>query len=112
MGTVVVGTVGIIGATATTSTSARAGVELQDLVRAQAEIIMQAPFNENPADYPVVPNIPEAITVVVTSADPGTTYTFPAPVGTTLTGVIQQIAVTATKGTEQTTMTFYKIRSP
>lgn len=112
LGTVVIGTVGIIGATATTSTSARAGVELQDLVRTQAEVIMQAPFRENPADYPKVTNIPEAVTLTFTSADPGTTYTFPAPVGTTLTSVIQQIVVTATKGTEQTTMSFYKIRSP
>jgi hypothetical protein len=46
------------------------------------------------------------------STDPGATYTFPAPVGTTLTGVVQQITVTATKGTEQTTMSFYKIRAP
>jgi prepilin-type N-terminal cleavage/methylation domain-containing protein len=112
MGTVVVGTVSIIGATASTSSSARAGVELQDLVRAQVELIMQAPFKEDPAQYPALTNIPEAITLAFTSTDPGTKYIFPSPDGTVLTGVIQQIAVTATKGTDQTTMSFYKIRSP
>jgi prepilin-type N-terminal cleavage/methylation domain-containing protein len=112
LGTVVVGTVGIIGATATSSTSARAGVELQDLVRTQAEVIMQSPFKQNPAEYPAVTNVPEAITLRVTSADPGTTYTFPTPDGTTLTNTVQQITVTATKGAEQTVMSFYKIRSP
>jgi Tfp pilus assembly protein PilV len=70
LGTVVVGTVGIIGATATSSTSARAGVELQDLVRAQAEVIMQASFQDS-ADYPKVTNIPEAVTLTFTSTDPG-----------------------------------------
>lgn len=112
MGTVVVGTVGIVGATATTSSSARAGIELQDLVRTQIELIMQAPFKENPAEYPALANIPEAVTLTFTSTDPGTTYTFPAPDGTTLRGVIQHIAVTATKGADQTAMSFYKIRSP
>lgn len=112
LGTVVVGTVVIIGATATSSSSARAGVELQDLVRSQIEVIMQAPFKENPAEYPVLTAIPEAVTLAFASADPGTTYTFPAPVGATLTGVVQQITVTATKGTDKTVMSFYKIRSP
>jgi prepilin-type N-terminal cleavage/methylation domain-containing protein len=110
LGTVVVGTVGIIGATATTSTSARTGVELQDHVRTQIEVIMQAPFEEDPADYPVLTNLPEGITVRFTSTDPGTIYTFPD--GTPLSGAIQQIVVTAAKGTEQTTINFYKIRSP
>jgi len=117
MGTVLVGTALIIGATATNAGRAGEGVRLQQLVRAQIENIMQSPFKEDPLDYPLIQNIPEGVAITFTATDPGTSYTFPQPDGTTLTNVIQQITVTAREGVldqrvSETSMTFYKIKMP
>ena len=112
-----VGTALIIGATATSASRAGEGVRLQQLVRAQIENIQHSPFKEDPLDYPLIQNIPEGVTVTFTATDPGTTYTFPHPDGTTLTNVIQKITVTAREGVlgepgSETSITFYKIKMP
>ena len=112
MGTVMVAVLGLMATTARSATRSEEAVTLQQLVRAQIETIQQSPFNEDPAGYPAISDVPEGFTVTFSSTDPGTTYTYPQPDGSTITNVIQRIVVKATGDFAEMSMTFYKVRMP
>ncbi len=113
MGTVVVAVVSVMGTSSRMSIRAQESVTLLRLVRSQIEAIQQSPFQQTPANYPAVSDVPEGFTVSFSATDPGTTYTYPPPLGTTtLTNLVQQITVTATGDYSSMNMTFYKIQMP
>ena len=87
-------------------------VRLTQLIRTQIELIQQSPFLTDPTAYPAITGVPEGFSVSFTSTDPGTTYTYPAPVSETLTSTVQQFEVTATGDYSESSMTFYKTRMP
>ena len=91
---------------------AEESVTLHQLARAQIEAIQQSPFKANAADYPSITGIPEGFTVTFTAPDSGMTYTYPAPLGTTITGAVQKITVTAQGDFSQMSLVFYKVRLP
>ena len=112
IGISVVGSVILLNATVRTSSETAGDLGLIQIVRAQVETIQQSPFMEEPTQYPLADNIPPNVTVTFTATDPGTSYTFPAPSGATLTQVVQKIEVTAKEDDGESTMTFYKVSSP
>ena len=107
-----VAVVGVLGATARTADLAEESVTLLQLVRAQIETIQQSPYEDDASDYASITGVPEGVTVTFASTDPGTTYTYPAPDSTTLTNVVQQIAVTATGDDATMSISFYKVKMP
>jgi hypothetical protein len=107
-----VGTIQVVGVTATTSSETGTDVELQQIARAQLELIHQSIFQSNPADYPKLTNLPVGVTLVTVVTDPGISYVYPFPDGSIIAGAVQQIAVTATKGQTSADLYIYKIRSP
>ena len=110
LGTVVVGTLQIMGVTARGAARSDSNIDLLQVVRSQIETIQQAPFEENVDDYPLVGNIPEGFSASWVGVDPGPTYTYPPPDGTTLTNVIQKITVTAAGDNSSMEITFYKVK--
>jgi len=112
IGISVVGSIVLLNTTIRTSAETEGDLGLIQIVRAQVETIQQSPFMEYPAQYPLVDNIPPNVTVTFTVTDPGTSYTFPAPSGATLTQVVQKIEVTAKENDGESKMTFYKVDSP
>ena len=112
-GTVVTATVVAIGTSARIAARQEESVRLVQLVRAQIETIQQSPYEDNPADYPIVSGIPDGFTVSSTSTDPGISYTYPPPLATsTLTNLVQEIEVTAVGDFSEMSMTFYRVRLP
>ncbi len=101
-----------LGGSIRTAARAEESVTLVQLTRAQIETIQQSPFRSDPSDYPIISDIPEGFTITVTSTDPGTRYTYPAPDGSAITDVIQEIQVTSTGDFSNVTMSMYKIRMP
>ena len=91
---------------------AEENVTLLQLARAQVEAIQQSPFKQDPTTYPAISGIPEGFAVTVSATDSGLTYTYPVPLGTTLTNVVQKIVVVAKGDYSELTLTFYKLRSP
>ncbi|MBI2919152.1 MAG: prepilin-type N-terminal cleavage/methylation domain-containing protein [Chloroflexi bacterium] len=112
VGIVVTGLLGVMAATSRASVRAEESVTLLQLARAQIEAIQQSPFKANAAEYPSITGIPEGFTVAFTAADSGIAYTYPAPLGTTITGEVQRITVTAQGDFSQMSLTFYKVRLP
>lgn len=126
VGTAVVGSVVVIGAAAQTSLKIDKDTVLAQLVQRQIETIQSLPFNPSGV-YTEVTNLPEGVNVDVDAGatDPETIYSYPSPLNTTITGVLQKIVVTACEmkidnldnlGTcaefgsaSQVSMTFYKL---
>ncbi len=112
VGVVVPGLLGVMAATSRVAVRAEESVTLLQLARAQIEAIQQSPFKVNAAEYPSITGIPEGFSVTFTAADSGITYTYPAPLGTTITGEVQRITVTAQGDFSQMSLIFYKVRLP
>ena len=112
VGTVVVGSVAVIGASTKASARGEGNIRLMNLVRTQIETIHQAPFEETIANYPRIPDadIPEGFIVTFSAIEVTGTYTFsdgsPAPV------VLQRLIVTAEGDGAELSMSFYKPSSP
>ncbi len=112
VGVVVPGLLGVMAATSRVAVRAEESVTLLQLARAQVEAIQQSPFKANAAEYPSIAGIPEGFSVTFTATDSGIVYTYPAPLGTTITGEVQKITVTAQGDFGQMSLTFYKVRLP
>ncbi|MDP2950473.1 MAG: prepilin-type N-terminal cleavage/methylation domain-containing protein [Chloroflexota bacterium] len=112
VGVVVVGLLGVMAATSRVAVRAEESVTLLQLARAQVEAIQQSPFKANAAEYPSITSIPDGFSVSFTATDPGIAYTYPAPLGTTITGAVQKITVTAQGDFSQMSLAFYKVRLP
>lgn len=112
VGTAVIAVVAAIGQGAKASARGRESVVLLQLARAQIETIQQYPYQTNPANYPLISPVPDGYSVSFTSTDPGTTYTYPSPAPTVITGPVQQISVTTTGDFGEMEITFYKVRVP
>lgn len=112
VGTAVIAVVMAIGQGAQSSARGRESVSLLQLARAQIETIQQYPFQSNPANYPLISPVPEGFSVSFTSTDPGTTYTYPSPAPTVITGSVQQITVTTAGDFGEMEITFYKVKVP
>jgi hypothetical protein len=112
LGTVMVGTIQVVGVTATTSAETGTDVELQRIARSQVELIHRSIFQANPADYPKLTNLPDGVTLATAVTDPGIAYAYPFPDGSVITGAVQQITVSATKGQTTADLSFFKIKSP
>ena len=110
VGTVVVGSVAVIGASTKASARGEGNIRLMNLVRTQIETIHQAQFEEDISNYPLVPDLPEGFIISFTSTNVSGTYTFsdgsPAPV------VLQRLIVTAEGDGAELSMAFYKPSSP
>ena len=102
------GTMQVMGATIRSAGRAEGNVKLLQLVRSQVEDIKQAPFRVN-ANYDIIPDLPEGITMAIDASDIGAVYFYPAPVSSKIEKVIQEITVTAAQGEVDTTLTFYKL---
>ena len=113
VGTIVVATLGAMSASARTAARTDEGIVINRLMQAQIEIIQQSPFEADPADYPALADVPEGFSVSFSSSDPGPIYSYPAPLtSTTLTGVVQEIAVSAGGNYATGTISFFKISLP
>lgn len=112
VGVVVPGLLGVMAATSRVAVRAEESVTLLQLARAQLETIQQSPFKANAAEYPTITGVPEGFSVSFSATDPGITYTYPAPLGTTITGEVQKITVTAQGDFSQMSLIFYKVRLP
>lgn len=112
LGTAGVAAVAAMGANVGLADRAEENVTLLQLARAQIEAIQQSPFNQDPTTYPTISGIPEGFSVTVSATDSGLAYTYPAPLGTTLTNVVQKITVIAKGDYSELTLIFYKLRSP
>ena len=112
-GTVVVGSVVVMGTAVRTAGSSSGSLDLQQLVQAQIETIQQVPYSEI-GDYPLLPedDIPKGTTVSFQTSDTGTNYQFPNPDGTLINNVVQKVDVTAATKHNSVTMSFYKIIVP
>ena len=111
-GTVVVGSVVVMGTAVRSAGRTSGSLELQQLVQAQIETIQQVPYSTI-GDYPVFTILPEGVTLTVTTTGSDTNYRFPNPDGTFVTNVVQRIDVTAARtGSVTVTMSFYKIEVP
>ena len=110
--TVVTGSIGVLGAATRASGDVETGARLLQVVRSQIEAIQQSPFQNNPANYPAITGLPDGVSVTISVTDPGTSYRYPNPDNSSLTGVVQQVEVTAVDGDAVETMVFYKIRTP
>ena len=111
VGTVVTGSMAVIGATTKASARGEGNIQLMNLVRTQIEIIHHSEFEDDFADYPSIPDIPEGFTVTFTASDVGSSYSHSD--GTPAPSVLQRIVVTATgdDGAELS-IVFCKPRSP
>ncbi|MFH1141856.1 MAG: prepilin-type N-terminal cleavage/methylation domain-containing protein [Chloroflexota bacterium] len=112
VGVVVVGLLGVMAATSRVAVRGEESVTLLQLARAQVEAIEQSPFKANAAEYPPITGIPEGFSVSFTTTDPGIAYTYPAPLGATITGAVQKVTVTAQGDFSQMSLAFYKVRLP
>jgi type II secretory pathway pseudopilin PulG len=112
LGTAGVAAVSLMTANIGLADRAEENVTLLQLARAQIETIQQSPFKQDPTTYPAISGIPEGFAVTVSATDSGLTYTYPAPLGTTITNVVQKIVVIAKGDYSELTLTFYKLRSP
>ena len=112
VGMVVPGILSVMAASSRVAVRAEESVTLQQLARAQVEAIQQSPFKANAAQYPSITGIPDGFTVTFTAVDSGIIYTYPAPLGTTITGAAQKIVVTAQGDFSQMSLTFYKVKLP
>ena len=108
LGTVVVGTMQILGVTARSSARSEGNAALLELVKAQVETIKAAPFEEDASNYPLAPAVATGFTVSWEATGAGPVYA--TPDGTTLANVVQTIEVVAEGDNSSLTMTFYKIR--
>ena len=123
-GTVVVGSVVIMGSAVRSAKVSTGSLELQQLVQAQIETILQSKFIEYPPEpgsvpvtgalpYPAITVPVSGVTVSIIVSDAGTNYQFPASGGLDpITNVVQRIDVTAADETASLTMSFYKISVP
>ncbi len=112
VGVVVLGLLGVMSATSRVAVRAEESVTLLQLARAQVEAIQQSPFTTNATQYPAITGVPEGFSVTFTAVDSGITYTYPAPLGATITGEVQKITVTAQGDFSNMSLTFYKVRLP
>ncbi|MBI4281920.1 MAG: hypothetical protein HY672_00315 [Chloroflexi bacterium] len=112
VGLVVPGLLGVMAASSKVAVRAEESVTLHQLARAQIEAIQQSPFKSNAAEYPTITGIPDGFTVTFVSVDSGITYTYPAPLSTTITGAVQKITVTAQGDFSQVSHIFYKAKLP
>ena len=119
-GTVVVGSVIVMGTAVRTAASTSGDLELQQLVQVQIETIQQLPYSEA-GDYPlfteipdaILPELPDGVVIAFTTSDAGTNYRYPKSDGGFITNVVQQVNVTASiTGGASVTMSFYKIEVP
>ena len=110
-GTVVVGSVVLMGTAVRTSGVTSGSLDLQQLVQTQIEIIQQVPYSEE-GNYPLLTDLPEGVSISFETSDSGTNYQFPNPDGTLVDNVVQRIDVTATEDTTKVKMSFYKIIVP
>ena len=110
--TVVTGSIGVLGAATRASGKVETGAGLQQVARSQIEAIQQSPFQNNPANYPAITGLPDGVSVTISVTDPGTSYRYPDPDNSSLTGVVQQVEVTAVESDTVETLVFYKIRTP
>ncbi len=108
IGTAVVGSVVLLGATVRTSADTQGDLSLIQLVRAQVETIQNVPYNDDPGQYPLMEGIPPNVFITFEATDPGAKYRID---GTDLGQVFQQIEVTATKDERTASMTFLKIKT-
>ena len=107
IGTVVLGTVSLFGATSRSSASADSDATLLQLVRDQIEAVYESPFQADPDDYLIIPDLPAGDSVSLVATDPGTKYK--RPDGTFYEAVIQEIEVKVVGDESELSMTFYKI---
>jgi hypothetical protein len=96
-GTVVVGSVVVMGTAARTAGDTGKNLDLQQFVQAQIEIVQNSPFSAT-GDYPTIGSLPEQVTVEIAVSDSGTNYTYPNPDGSMVINVVQKITVTACEG--------------
>ena len=112
-GTVVVGSVVVMGTDVRTSAAVSGNLDLQQFVQAQIEIIQNAPFSLI-GDYPdittAVTGVPEQVSVTFAVSDTETNYQFPGG-GDLVKNTVQRVDVTASiTGASSVTMSFYKIQ--
>ena len=69
LGTIVVGSLGVMALTARTSARAEESVTLLQLVRAQIETIQQSPFQQSATNYPTITGIPDGFTVTFSATE-------------------------------------------
>jgi len=116
-GTVVVGSVVLMGTAVRSSDDVSGSLDLQQLVQTQIEILQQVPFSQDGVDYPLLSELlgedfPDGVSISFETSDSGTNYQFPNPDGEFVRNVVQQVKVTATEESNSVTMTFYKIIVP
>jgi competence protein ComGC len=99
-GTVVVGSVVVMGTAARTAGDTGKNLDLQQFVQAQIETIQNSPYSAA-GDYPSLTSLPEQVTVEIAVSDAGTNYTYPSPDGSMVNNVVQRILVTACEGADE-----------
>ena len=112
-GTVVIGSVVLMGTAVRTSGASSGSLDLQQLVQSQIESIQQLPYSAT-GDYPLLPDedIPIGTIVSFETSDSGTNYQFPNPDGALITNTVQKVDVTAADEGNSVSMSFYKIIVP
>ena len=108
IGIAVVGSVVLLGATVRTSANVQGDMGLIQLIRAQVETVQNAPYNDDPIQYPLIDGVPPDVSITVEGIDPGARYQAD---GADLGQVVQQIEVTATRNERTASMTFLKIKT-
>lgn len=109
-GTAVVAVVAAVAAGVRVAARQEESVKLTSVVRAQIEVIKQAPFASNVGEYPQITPLPEGVSITVSATDPGIAYAYAN--GTPLTGTVQHIRVTARGDFSELSLTFYRVDTP
>ena len=105
----VIGSMTVMSMTVRTAARSEGNVKLLQLVRSQIENMKHFEFQDDPAGYPSITELPEGVTVTFEVTDSGISYTRPQPDGTVIDKVIQKITVTGKELDVETSITFYKL---
>ena len=105
----VVGSMNLMSAMVQGASRSEGNVKLLQLVRSQIETLKHFEFQDDPANYPSIEDIPEGTAITFEVTDSGISYTRPQPDGAVIDKVVQKITVTGAERDVEVTITFYKL---